>query len=707
MANSFFGNDPFFGGHDFDDIFNEMMRGMNGVNSENRFLVNGEEVTPEQFDQLRKQAATQQAQQAQQAGGAPTAVAGKKQGGILEKLGRNLTQEAKDGKLDPVIGRNKEIQETAEILSRRIKNNPVLVGDAGVGKTAVVEGLAQAIVKGNVPAAIKDHELISIDLSNLEAGTQYRGSFEQNIQDLVKEVQARGNVILFFDEIHQILGAGSTGDESGSKGLADMIKPALSRGEITVIGATTQDEYRNTILKNAALARRFNEVTVNAPSAEDTLEILKGVRSLYEKHHHVTLPDDVLKAAVDYAVQYIPQRSLPDKAIDLVDMTAAHLSAQHPVTDKVSLEQQLKAAKQTQQDAVQKEDYEQAQKSKQLVEKLEQQLKAGTDDQPTEKVVATVNDVAESTERLTGIPVSQMGASDIERLKGIGQRLRGKVIGQDEAVEMVARAIRRNRAGFDEGNRPIGSFLFVGPTGVGKTELAKQLALDMFGSKDNIIRLDMSEYSDLTAVSKLIGTSAGYVGYEDNSNTLTEKVRRNPYSIVLLDEIEKAHPQVLTLLLQLMDDGRLTDGQGNVVNFKNTVVIATSNAGFSSDTADDDQQPLMKKLEAYFRPEFLNRFNGIVEFSHLTKDDLAQIVDLMIEEVNQTLSKKDITLEVTDKAKSWLIDQGYDEAMGARPLRRVIEQQIRDKVTDFYLDHMDVKALKADVVDDTIEISAK
>lgn len=707
MANSFFGNDPFFGGHDFDDIFNEMMRGMNGVNSGNRFLVNGEEVTPEQFDQLRKQAATQRAQQAQQAGGAPTAVAGKKQGGILEKLGRNLTQEAKDGKLDPVIGRNKEIQETAEILSRRIKNNPVLVGDAGVGKTAVVDGLAQAIVKGNVPAAIKDHELISIDLSNLEAGTQYRGSFEQNIQDLVKEVQARGNVILFFDEIHQILGAGSTGDESGSKGLADMIKPALSRGEITVIGATTQDEYRNTILKNAALARRFNEVTVNAPSAEDTLEILKGVRSLYEKHHHVTLPDDVLKAAVDYAVQYIPQRSLPDKAIDLVDMTAAHLSAQHPVTDKVSLEQQLKAAKQTQQDAVQKEDYEQAQKSKQLVEKLEQQLKAGTDDQPTEKVVATVNDVAESTERLTGIPVSQMGASDIERLKGIGQRLRGKVIGQDEAVEMVARAIRRNRAGFDEGNRPIGSFLFVGPTGVGKTELAKQLALDMFGSKDNIIRLDMSEYSDLTAVSKLIGTSAGYVGYEDNSNTLTEKVRRNPYSIVLLDEIEKAHPQVLTLLLQLMDDGRLTDGQGNVVNFKNTVVIATSNAGFSSDTADDDQQPLMKKLEAYFRPEFLNRFNGIVEFSHLTKDDLAQIVDLMIEEVNQTLSKKDITLEVTDKAKSWLIDQGYDEAMGARPLRRVIEQQIRDKVTDFYLDHMDVKALKADVVDDTIEISAK
>ncbi|WP_461240194.1 ATP-dependent Clp protease ATP-binding subunit [Paucilactobacillus sp. N302-9] len=701
MDNSFFNNnDPFFSNNGFDDIFNDMMHGMNGVNSEKHYLVNGQEVTAEQLEQMRQQAA--QKGQLQQGGQA------KKGDSILEKLGRNLTAEAKAGKLDPVIGRNQEIQETAEILSRRIKNNPVLVGDAGVGKTAVVEGLAQAIVSGNVPAAIKDKQIISIDLSNLEAGTQYRGSFEENIQKLIEEVKSAGNVILFFDEIHQILGAGSTGSDSGSKGLADMIKPALSRGEITVIGATTQDEYRNTIMKDAALARRFNEVTVNAPSAEDTFKILQGIKGLYEKHHHVELPDDVLKAAVDFSIQYIPQRSLPDKAIDLIDMTAAHLSAKHPVTDKVSLEKQLKEAKQAQSDAAKEERYEDAQSAKQTVEKIEKQLNTADDTQDdTPKVTATVNDVAQATERLTGIPVSKMGTSDIERLKGLGDRLRGKVIGQDEAVDMIAKAIRRNRAGFDEGNRPIGSFLFVGPTGVGKTELAKQLALDLFGSKDNIIRLDMSEYSDLTAVSKLIGTSAGYVGYEDNGNTLTEKVRRNPYSIVLLDEIEKAHPQVLTLLLQLMDDGRLTDGQGNVVNFKNTVVIATSNAGFGAESlSGDDQkdQTLMEKLAPYFRPEFLNRFNGIVEFSHLTKDDLGKIVDLMMTEVNQTLAKKDITLTVSDDAKNWLIEQGYDEAMGARPLRRVIEQQIRDKVTDFYLDHLDVHQLKAELVDGTIQI---
>lgn len=694
MANSMFSNDPFFTNNGIDDIFNEMMRGMNGVNSEQRYLVNGKEVSAEELAKMRQAAAQQPGQTPQ--GQQP------KEEGILAKLGRNLTEAARNNELDPVIGRNDEIQKTAEILSRRIKNNPVLVGDAGVGKTAVVEGLAQAIVAGNVPAAIKDKEIISIDLSNLEAGTQYRGSFEENIKNLVDEVKKAGNVILFFDEIHQILGTGAMGVESGSKGLADMIKPALSRGDITVIGATTQDEYRNTIIKNAALARRFNEVTVNAPSAEDTLKILQGIKKLYEQHHHVQLPDDVLKAAVDFSIQYIPQRSLPDKAIDLVDMTAAHLSAQHPVTDKVDLEKQLARANQDQKDAVAKEDYEAAGKAKKQVESLEAQLK-NADSDTTQTVVATVNDVAKSTERLTGIPVSQMGASDIERLKEIGARLKGKVIGQDEAVEMVAQAIRRNRAGFDEGNRPIGSFLFVGPTGVGKTELAKQLALDMFGSKESIIRLDMSEYADLTAVSKLIGTTAGYVGYEDNSNTLTEKVRRNPYSIVLLDEIEKANPQVLTLLLQLMDDGRLTDGQGNVVNFKNTVVIATSNAGFGR--KDDKNVELMDRLAPFFRPEFLNRFNGIVEFSHLTKDDLAKIVDLMIDEVNETLGKKGITLSVAADAKDWLIDQGYDEAMGARPLRRVIEQQIRDKVTDFYLDHLNVKNLHASLENDTIQIS--
>ena len=687
-----------------DDLFNQLMGGMRGFNSENRrYLINGREVTPEEFAQYRAtgQLPINNEMQTQASQGQNV-----KQDGILTKLGRNLTQEARDGKLDPVIGRNKEIQETSEILSRRTKNNPVLVGDAGVGKTAVVEGLAQAIVNGDVPAAIKNKEIISIDISGLEAGTQYRGSFEENIQNLLKEVKELGNVILFFDEIHQILGAGNTGD-GGSKGLADILKPALSRGELTVIGATTQDEYRNTILKNAALARRFNEVKVNAPSAEDTYKILQGIRNLYEKHHNVILPDNVLKAAVDFSIQYIPQRSLPDKAIDLIDVTAAHLAAQHPVTDVHAVEHQIEEQKAKQAEAVKSEDYEAALNAKNRIEELENKIKNHTEDM---KVTATINDVAESVERMTGIPVSQMGASDIERLKGMNERLKAKVIGQDKAVEAVARAIRRNRAGFDEGNRPIGSFLFVGPTGVGKTELAKQLALDMFGTKDAIIRLDMSEYSDRTAVSKLIGTTAGYVGYDDNNNTLTERVRRNPYSIILLDEIEKADPQVITLLLQVLDDGRLTDGQGNTVNFKNTVIIATSNAGFGYEKGlveNVDKQEIIERLKPYFRPEFLNRFNAVIEFSHLNKKDLSQIVDLMLIEVNKTLSKKEIDLAVSDAAKEFLTEEGYDEVMGVRPLRRVIEQQIRDNVTDFHLENLDAKHLVADLEDGILVIKEK
>ena len=691
--------------NNMDDLFNQLMGNMGGFRSESRrYMINGREVTPEEFA-IYRQTGKLPGNQGEAVN--PTQQHGPKQDGILAKLGRNLTQEAREGKLDPVIGRNKEIQETAEILSRRTKNNPVLVGDAGVGKTAVVEGLAQAIVNGDVPAAIKDKEIISIDISALEAGTQYRGSFEENIQNLVNEVKEAGNIILFFDEIHQILGAGSTGDGQGSKGLADILKPALSRGEITVIGATTQDEYRNTILKNAALARRFNEVKVNAPSPEDTFKILQGIRDLYEKHHNVILPDEVLKAAVDFSVQYIPQRSLPDKAIDLLDVTAAHLAAQHPVTDVNAVEREIEEEKAKQEAAVAKEDYEAALNSKIRIEKLEKEIANHAKDR---KVTATVNDVAESVERMTGIPVSQMGATDIERLKDMGNRLQAKVIGQDKAVEAVARSIRRNRAGFDEGNRPIGSFLFVGPTGVGKTELAKQLALDLFGTKDAIIRLDMSEYSDRTAVSKLIGTTAGYVGYDDNSNTLTERVRRNPYSIILLDEIEKADPQVITLLLQVLDDGRLTDGQGNTVNFKNTIIIATSNAGFgyeSNSTEDADKPELMDRLKPYFRPEFLNRFDAVIEFSHLDKEDLSKIVDLMLNEVNKTLSKKGIDLAVSEAAKAYMTEEGYDEVMGARPLRRVVEQQIRDKVTDFHLDNLDAKHLEADMEDGVLVIKEK
>ena len=699
-------NNNFNNFNNMDDLFNQLMGGMRGYSSENRrYLINGREVTPEEFAHYR--ATGQLPGNAEVDGQMPQHTSGMKQDGVLAKLGRNLTAEAREGKLDPVIGRNKEIQETSEILSRRTKNNPVLVGDAGVGKTAVVEGLAQAIVNGDVPAAIKNKEIISIDISGLEVGTQYRGSFEENVQNLVNEVKEAGNIILFFDEIHQILGAGSTGGDSGSKGLADILKPALSRGELTVIGATTQDEYRNTILKNAALARRFNEVKVNAPSAEDTFKILQGIRDLYQQHHNVILPDEVLKAAVDYSVQYIPQRSLPDKAIDLVDVTAAHLAAQHPVTDVHAVEREIEAEKDKQEKAVEAEDFEAALNYKTRIAELEKKIENHTEDM---KVTASVNDVAESVERMTGIPVSQMGATDIERLKDMGHRLQTKVIGQDKAVEAVAKAIRRNRAGFDEGNRPIGSFLFVGPTGVGKTELAKQLALDMFGTKDAIIRLDMSEYNDRTAVSKLIGTTAGYVGYDDNSNTLTERVRRNPYSIILLDEIEKADPQVITLLLQVLDDGRLTDGQGNTVNFKNTVIIATSNAGFGYEvnlTEDADKPEFMDRLKPFFRPEFLNRFNAVIEFSHLTKEDLSKIVDLMLAEVNQTLAKKDIDLEVSQAAKDFITEEGYDEVMGVRPLRRVVEQQIRDKVTDFHLDHLDAKHLEADMEDGSLVIREK
>lgn len=692
-------NNNFNNFNNMDDIFNQLMGNMGGYSTERRrYSINGREVTPEEFAMYRQTGRLPQTEEVAQ-----TQAKGQiKSDGILAKLGRNLTQDAREGKLDPVIGRNKEIQETSEILARRTKNNPVLVGDAGVGKTAVVEGLAQAIVNGDVPAAIKNKEIFSIDISGLEAGTQYRGAFEENVQNLVDEVKKAGNIILFFDEIHQILGAGSTGGDSGSKGLADILKPALSRGELTVIGATTQDEYRNTIHKNAALARRFNEVKVNAPSAEDTYQILKGIKPLYEAHHNIELPDEVLRAAVDYSVQYIPQRSLPDKAIDLIDVTAAHLAAQHPVTDIQALEAEIEQAKALQSQAAEKEDYETALNEKVRIDKLQEQIDNHTEQQ---KVVATVYDVAQAVERMTGIPVSQMGASDIERLKELKNRLAANVIGQDDAVEAVSRAIRRNRAGFDDGNRPIGSFLFVGPTGVGKTELAKQLALDLFGNKDAIIRLDMSEYSDRTAVSKLIGTTAGYVGYDDNSHTLTERVRRNPYSIVLLDEIEKADPQVITLLLQVLDDGHLTDGQGNQVNFKNTLVIATSNAGFGYGSENgEENQDIMDRIAPFFRPEFLNRFNAVIEFKQLDKEDLKAIVDLMLAQVNQTLAKKGITLEVTEAAKEFLMEAGYDKAMGARPLRRVIESQIRDKVTDFYLDHTNVTNLLADVADNEIKI---
>lgn len=691
MNNQFFSND-------FDSILRRMMQDMQANNNtgNKKFYINGKEVSPEELNQLRQQgqhSAEQSANVFQNAQNNQQHTGGKD---YLSQIGRNLTQEARDGLLDPVIGRDTEIQKTAEVLCRRTKNNPILVGEAGVGKTAIVEGLAQEIVKGNVPTSIKDKDNISVDISSLEAGTQYRGAYEENVQKLVDALKENENAILFFDEIHQMIGSGSTGGESGGKGLSDILKPALSRGEISIIGATTQDEYRNNILKDAALARRFNEVVVNEPSAQDTVEILKGIREKFEEHHQVKLPDEVLQACVDLSNQYIPQRLLPDKAIDVLDITSAHLSAQNPALDKVETEKRITELENDKRQAVSKEAYKEADKIQSQIKELQNQLDNGTKEQQS---VATVQDVSDTIERLTGIPVSQMDDNDIERLKNINRRLKNKIIGQDKAVDMVSRAIRRNRAGFDEGNRPIGSFLFVGPTGVGKTELAKQLAIDLFGNKEALIRLDMSEYSDQTAVSKMIGTTAGYIGYDDNSNTLTEKVRRNPYSVILFDEIEKANPQILTLLLQVMDDGNLTDGQGNVINFKNTIVICTSNAGYGDNEEFDD---IMNELKRFFRPEFLNRFNGIVEFTHLDKHALQDIINLLLDDVQVTLDKKDITMNVSQEAKDWLIEQGYDKQMGARPLRRVVEQQVRDKITDYYLDHTDVKHVDIDIDNDEI-----
>ncbi|HDY6597410.1 TPA: ATP-dependent Clp protease ATP-binding subunit ClpL [Staphylococcus aureus] len=701
MNNGFFNSD-------FDSIFRRMMQDMQGSNQvgNKKYYINGKEVSPEELAQLTQQGGNHSAEQSAQAFQQAAQRQQGQQGGngnYLEQIGRNLTQEARDGLLDPVIGRDKEIQETAEVLSRRTKNNPILVGEAGVGKTAIVEGLAQAIVEGNVPAAIKDKEIISVDISSLEAGTQYRGAFEENIQKLIEGVKSSQNAVLFFDEIHQIIGSGAIGSDSGSKGLSDILKPALSRGEISIIGATTQDEYRNNILKDAALTRRFNEVLVNEPSAKDTVEILKGIREKFEEHHQVKLPDDVLKACVDLSIQYIPQRLLPDKAIDVLDITAAHLSAQSPAVDKVETEKRISELENDKRKAVSAEEYKKADDIQNEIKSLQDKLENSNGEHTA---VATVHDISDTIQRLTGIPVSQMDDNDIERLKNISNRLRSKIIGQDQAVEMVSRAIRRNRAGFDDGNRPIGSFLFVGPTGVGKTELAKQLAIDLFGNKDALIRLDMSEYSDTTAVSKMIGTTAGYVGYDDNSNTLTEKVRRNPYSVILFDEIEKANPQILTLLLQVMDDGNLTDGQGNVINFKNTIIICTSNAGFGNGN-DAEEKDIMHEMKKFFRPEFLNRFNGIVEFLHLDKDALQDIVNLLLDDVQVTLDKKGITMDVSQDAKDWLIEEGYDEELGARPLRRIVEQQVRDKITDYYLDHTDVKHVDIDVEDNELVVKGK
>ena len=694
--------------NNMDDLFNQLMGNMGGYRSENRrYMINGREVTPEEFA-IYRQTGKLPGNQGEAVNPTQQQGNGPKQDGILAKLGRNLTQEAREGKLDPVIGRNKEIQETSEILARRTKNNPVLVGDAGVGKTAVVEGLAQAIVNGDVPAAIKDKEIISIDISALEAGTQYRGSFEENIQNLVNEVKEAGNIILFFDEIHQILGAGSTGDGQGSKGLADILKPALSRGEITVIGATTQDEYRNTILKNAALARRFNEVKVNAPSPEDTFKILQGIRDLYEKHHNVILPDDVLKAAVDFSVQYIPQRSLPDKAIDLIDEGASKVKLKGLTSppDIKSLEELIDKLEQEKASAINEQDFERAAKLRDEQKNVQSQLdtakKEWYENRENRNGEVTPEVIAEIVSEWTGIPVVQLTKEESERLLNLEKELHERVVGQNEAVSSVAKAIRRGRVGLKDPKRPIGSFIFLGPTGVGKTELCKALAAAMFGDENAMLRIDMSEYMEKHTVSRLVGSPPGYVGF-DEGGQLTEKVRRKPYSVILFDEIEKAHPDVFNILLQILDDGRLTDSQGRTVDFKNTVIIMTSNIGaklltekhsslgFTDENSENKEtentkELVLGELKKAFRPEFINRIDDIIVFDRLSKDEIKEIAVKMLAGLKKRLSDMEIEIEFTDEAVSAIADKGFDEVYGARPLRRAITSDIEDPLSEKMLD---------------------
>ena len=624
---------------------------------------------------------------------------------ILAQFGTDLTDLAKKGKIDPVIGRDKEIARVIEILNRRTKNNPVLIGEAGVGKTAVVEGLAQQIVDGSVPEKLQNKRIISLNMVSMVQGTGVRGQFEQRMQQLIKELEQQSDVILFIDEIHEIVGAGNA---EGGMDAGNIIKPALARGELQLIGATTIKEYRN-IEKDSALARRFQPVDVKEPSTDETIKILQGIRKRYEDYHHVKYTDESIDAAVNLSSRYIQDRFLPDKAIDLLDEAGSRMNLTIPYVDSAKIEERLAAAKDLKEQASQNEDYEKAAYYRDQVDKYEKlrDQKVDPDKIPTitEKIMNKI------VEEKTNIPVGDLQKQEKNQLKNLEDDLQAKVIGQNDAVATVSRAIRRNRVGFNKSGRPIGSFLFVGPTGVGKTELAKQLAQQMFGSADSMIRFDMSEYMEPYSVSKLIGSAPGYVGYEE-AGQLTEQVRHNPYSLILFDEIEKAHPDVLHLFLQILDDGRLTDSQGRTVSFKDTIIIMTSNAGqgikeasvgFAAENTKEEQ--FKRVLGQYFKPEFLNRLDDIVEFNSLDKKELIKIVDLMLANTNKMISDHNLHINVTDKAKEKLVEEGYNPAMGARPLRRTIQEEIEDKVADYTLDHPDSRELTADVKDDEIVIS--
>ena len=617
--------------------------------------------------------------------------------GLLEEFGINVTEIARRGDIDPVIGRDDEIRRVIEILNRRTKNNPVLIGEPGVGKTAVVEGLAQKIVDNDVPQKLQGKEVIRLDVVSLVQGTGIRGQFEERMQKLMDEIRNRNDIILFIDEIHEIVGAGSAGD--GNMDAGNILKPALARGELQLVGATTLNEYR-IIEKDAALERRMQPVKVDEPTVEETITILKGIQKKYEDYHHVRYIDEAIEAAAILSNRYIQDRFLPDKAIDLLDESGSKMNLTLNFVDPKEIDRRLIEAENLKTQATRDEDYEKAAYFRDQIAKYKEMQNAKIDEQDTP--IISEKEIEAIVEQKTNIPVGDLKEKEQSQLIHLASDLKSHVIGQDDAVDKIAKAIRRNRVGLGSPNRPIGSFLFVGPTGVGKTELSKQLAIELFGSADSMIRFDMSEYMEKHSVAKLVGAPPGYVGYEE-AGQLTERVRRNPYSLILLDEVEKAHPDVMHMFLQVLDDGRLTDGQGRTVSFKDTIIIMTSNAGTGKVEAsvgfgaarEGRTNSVLGELGNFFSPEFMNRFDGIIEFKALSKDNLLQIVDLMLEDVNNRLASNEIHLDVTTKVKEKLVDLGYDPKMGARPLRRTIQDHIEDAITDYYLEHPTDKDLKA------------
>ena len=617
--------------------------------------------------------------------------------GLLEEFGINVTEIARRGGIDPVIGRDDEIIRVIEILNRRTKNNPVLIGEPGVGKTAVVEGLAQKIVDGDVPHKLQGKQVIRLDVVSLVQGTGIRGQFEERMQKLMEEIRKREDIILFIDEIHEIVGAGSASD--GNMDAGNILKPALARGELQLVGATTLNEYR-IIEKDAALERRMQPVKVDEPTVDETITILKGIQKKYEDYHHVQYTDAAIEAAATLSNRYIQDRFLPDKAIDLLDEAGSKMNLTLNFVDPKVIDQRLIEAENLKSQATREEDFEKAAYFRDQIAKYKEMQKKKVTDQDTP--IISEKTIEHIIEQKTNIPVGDLKEKEQSQLIHLAEDLKSHVIGQDDAVDKIAKAIRRNRVGLGTPNRPIGSFLFVGPTGVGKTELSKQLAIELFGSADSMIRFDMSEYMEKHSVAKLVGAPPGYVGY-DEAGQLTEKVRRNPYSLILLDEVEKAHPDVMHMFLQVLDDGRLTDGQGRTVSFKDAIIIMTSNAGTGKAEAsvgfgaarEGRTNSVLGELGNFFSPEFMNRFDGIIEFKALSKDNLLQIVELMLADVNKRLSSNNIHLDVTDKVKEKLVDLGYDPKMGARPLRRTIQDYIEDAITDYYLENPSEKDLKA------------